>query len=335
MVESGSRRVVNSKPPCRFFQEGRCANPACTFRHVPHTDTDPASGRPTCGASAGTHAGSRRVVRGAPLVAGSVEGLLGGGEADRAAGQPAETGRAAAADAKPARARASIAPIVALAGLDVASAAMAQIAGRQVLQPRASARGGAAAGARADLDASDPTATAAPCRFFCRTGSCERGDGCKYAHDADRVALCRAFLAGKCAAREGAARGRVAGEGVCLLSHDATPERTPACSFFLRGMCADPSCLYAHVAVSRSAPPCADFAHGYCARGLRCTDQHLLACEDWASSGTCARGDECPLRRTHRLPDAGARKRARVAPGPRPQACEPPSALGGEAGVHP
>ncbi|KAG8471065.1 hypothetical protein KFE25_009486 [Diacronema lutheri] len=282
MVESGSRRVVNSKPPCRFFQEGRCANPACTFRHVPHTDTDPASGRPTCGASAGTHAGSRRVVRGAPLVAGSVEGLLGGGEADRAAGQPAETGRAAAADAKPARARASIAPIVALAGLDVASAAMAQIAGRQVLQPRASARGGAAAGARADLDASDPTATAAPCRFFCRTGSCERGDGCKYAHDADRVALCRAFLAG-----------------------------------------------------NRSAPPCADFAHGYCARGLRCTDQHLLACEDWASSGTCARGDECPLRRTHRLPDAGARKRARVAPGPRPQACEPPSALGGEAGVHP
>jgi hypothetical protein len=182
---------------------------------------------------------------------------------------------------------------------------MARIAGRQVLQHRGPAQGPA----RAELRAGDPT----PCRFFTRTGACDRGAACKYAHDTDRVAVCRAFLAKKCDSAEGAGRGRTPGAGVCLLSHDLAAERTPVCTFFLRGLCADDQCVFAHVAVSRAAPPCADFADGYCARGLACEEQHLLACDEWATRGICPRGAACPLRRTHRSPTVGggATKRAR------------------------
>lgn len=299
------RQVVGRpRPACRFFQEGRCANPACTFRHVHLADARPRGSGPErrCGSPASAQAASRRVVAGSAPPDATVEL-----EAGAAPPEPPPRPPAAALARVPAPSM-GMAPIVALAGLDVASAAMAHIAGRSVLQPRASARG-SAAGPNAQPEAGG--APAAPCRFFCRTGACERGAGCKYAHDADRMALCRAFLAGKCAAREGAGRGRAAGAGgVCLLSHDATPERTPACSFFLRGLCADPQCVYVHVAVSRSAPPCADFALGYCSRGLSCVNQHLFACEDWASSGSCPRADGCPLRRTHTAPAVGA-KRAR------------------------
>mmetsp|Transcript_45078 Transcript_45078/g.111747 ORF Transcript_45078/g.111747 Transcript_45078/m.111747 type:complete len:299 (+) Transcript_45078:77-973(+) len=268
-------------PLCRFFQLGRCDNERCSFRH----ESAPPS-------SAFSQADSQRQVArpSAQLAAASVS-------LDERVPSPKRVKPDPSGTAAAPRNRASMAPFVAIAGLDVASAAMAHIAGRQVLQPGTSARpNGSESG---------------PCKFFCRTGACDRGDGCKYAHDADKIALCRAFLAGRCPASEGAARGRrVPGPGVCLLSHELTPERTPVCTYFLRGLCTDDACVYAHVAVSRSAPPCADFACGYCARGSGCQDQHLLACDEWASTGQCTR-DDCPLRHTHRT---GAPKKRAVGP---------------------
>jgi hypothetical protein len=301
-----SRRVVGHAKPCHFFQQGRCTNPNCGFRHVPPAlvQLDPDASGSNATAELRIAADARRVVAcpgggapsapRAPGVCGSEAG--GGAGGDASVLIPAPTPRCRAA---------SLAPIVAVAGIDVATAAMAHIAGRQVLQHRGPAHGPA----RDEMAAGEP----GPCCFFTRTGACDRGAACKYAHDPDRVAVCRAFLAKKCDAAEGAGRGRTPGAGVCLLSHELSAERTPVCSFFLRGLCADAQCVYAHVAVSRAAPPCADFAYGYCARGLACKEQHLLACDEWATRAMCPRGDECPLRHTHRSQAVGGvAKRARL-----------------------
>ena len=85
-----------------------------------------------------------------------------------------------------------------------------------------------------------------------------------------------------------------AGES-CDLSHNATPERAPACLHFLRGKCTNSSCRYTHVRVNPSAPVCRDFAIlGYCAKGSCCDERHVHECPNYAESGIC-RNKKCRL----------------------------------------
>lgn len=209
--------------------------------------------------------------------------VAGKATAPRAPSSRAPPAQAPRANAVP---QTAMAPLVKLAGERVAAAAMGHIAGRTVLDPQ-----------EARATAARPNE---PCRFFMRTGTCERGDACKYVHDPTRVALCRAFLRGACPHARGAGSSDADAEGtVCPLSHERTPERTPTCVFFMRGLCTDSACAYAHVAVSRAAPLCANFCEGFCARGEACTSKHLLVCDEWVASGTCPRGELCLLKHTH------------------------------------
>ncbi|WEW59322.1 hypothetical protein PRK78_004791 [Emydomyces testavorans] len=116
-------------------------------------------------------------------------------------------------------------------------------------------------------------------------GSCYKGPKCPYIHDPNKVAICKEFLqTGKCSA--GAA---------CDLSHEPSPERSPACMHFLRGRCSNPECRYAHVRVTPGAPVCRGFAIlGYCSKGAACQDRHVNECPDYANTGKCGKL-KCPL----------------------------------------
>src|SRR5438034_709870 len=109
-------------------------------------------------------------------------------------------------------------------------------------------------------------------------GSCHKVTSCPYIHDADKVAICKEFLqTGKC------------GAGLaCDLSHDPSPERSPACLHFLRGRCSNPSCRYTHIRVTPGAPVCRDFAIlGFCSKGAGCDQRHVHECPDYANTGNC------------------------------------------------
>ena len=72
------------------------------------------------------------------------------------------------------------------------------------------------------------------CLYFCHLGRCAR-EKCPYLHDPSRVAVCRAFLLGTCAAGE-----------ACPLVHDRSlpPDRVPVCTHFLAGNCTRDECPY-------------------------------------------------------------------------------------------
>ena len=120
------------------------------------------------------------------------------------------------------------------------------------------------------------------------TGSCAQGPRCRYVHDPHKVAICKDFLQqGECAHGDN-----------CDLSHDAVPERTPACLHFARDSCTKPDCKYAHVKVSPAAPVCRDFGfYGYCAKGASCPDRHVFECPDFSNTGVCkSKGCKLPHR---------------------------------------
>ena len=112
---------------------------------------------------------------------------------------------------------------------------------------------------------------ARPCAAFTRRGFCpgERSGECKLLHDRGRVAVCRAWLAGRCARGE-----------ACLLSHEPTPQRMPDCVHFLCGACASEDCLFRHVNVGKGAAPCAAFRLGYCDKGNECPFAHALESQE-------------------------------------------------------
>ncbi|GAB7342589.1 hypothetical protein MBLNU457_g0762t1 [Dothideomycetes sp. NU457] len=116
--------------------------------------------------------------------------------------------------------------------------------------------------------------------------TCPQGNRCRFAHDINKLAICKDFLRhGECAA----------GEEACNLSHDPTPNRVPTCTHFIRGNCTKSDCRYAHLHVSPSAPVCRDFATlGYCDKGGHCTERHVTECPDYTNTGTC-RNTKCRL----------------------------------------
>jgi len=117
-------------------------------------------------------------------------------------------------------------------------------------------------------------------------GTCPHGNRCRFAHDINKLAICKDYLRhGECAA----------GEEACNLSHDPIPNRVPTCTHFIRGNCTKSDCRYAHLHVSPSAPVCRDFATlGYCEKGGHCTERHVTECPDYTNTGTC-RNAKCRL----------------------------------------
>lgn len=84
----------------------------------------------------------------------------------------------------------------------------------------------------------------------------------------------------------------------CDLSHELTPQRTPACLHFARGNCSNPICSYTHVRVSPAAPVCRAFGiYGYCEKGLTCEERHVHECPDFSNTGICnTKGCKLPHR---------------------------------------
>lgn len=110
-------------------------------------------------------------------------------------------------------------------------------------------------------------------------GTCPRGPTCKFAHDPEKVAMCKTFLkTGQCPA------------GIdCDQSHSPTYSRVPSCTHFLRGNCTNDACRYPHVNVSPTASVCRPFATlGYCANE-HCDKRHVFECPDYANHGHCAK----------------------------------------------
>ena len=104
------------------------------------------------------------------------------------------------------------------------------------------------------------------CMHFCRTGRCKHGSECKYVHDRDKVALCRAFLRHECPldANE------------CDLSHELDPDRMPECGLFLRNLCVNPGCRYLHIKKAQDAADCDDFRRSWCHLGMNCPKRHYI-----------------------------------------------------------
>ncbi|KAK3330813.1 hypothetical protein B0H66DRAFT_544950 [Apodospora peruviana] len=120
------------------------------------------------------------------------------------------------------------------------------------------------------------------------TGSCTKGPRCRYMHIPEKVAVCKDFLQqGEC----------LAGDN-CDLSHELTPERTPACLHFAKDNCTKPNCRYAHVKAAPAAQVCRSFGlYGYCEKGADCTDRHVFECPDFSNTGVCkSKGCKLPHR---------------------------------------
>jgi len=120
------------------------------------------------------------------------------------------------------------------------------------------------------------------CRYFNLYGKCSK-PLCPYIHDPDKVAVCRAFLQGKCIAVK------------CPLLHKIDQDKMPTCYHFLRGSCSHEKCPYSHVNVNRKAMVCPAFLDGYCPDGASCTKKHVLSlsCPDYVKGGKSPRGENC------------------------------------------
>lgn len=121
-------------------------------------------------------------------------------------------------------------------------------------------------------------------------GTCPFGPKCHFAHDPQKVAICKPFLrTGSCPNGE-----------YCDLSHSLTSHRVPACLHFQKDACNNESCRYPHVRTTPGAAVCRPFAIlGYCDNGTSCDKRHVFECPDYANTGTCPKLAKCPL--THVL----------------------------------
>ncbi|KAK6462407.1 hypothetical protein DFJ63DRAFT_154413 [Scheffersomyces coipomensis] len=129
-----------------------------------------------------------------------------------------------------------------------------------------------------------------PCRYFTRTGICQKGSHCKYTHDRSKIKICNQYLIDKCFNKN------------CLLSHSCNEFNTPWCKYFLENKCKNSNCKFLHHKPPRYDDSsveiwvCRPFAvGGWCDRGTRCPFLHLLNCPDFEEDGVCHRGKSCEL----------------------------------------
>ncbi|EJT45238.1 hypothetical protein A1Q1_06376 [Trichosporon asahii var. asahii CBS 2479] len=155
-----------------------------------------------------------------------------------------------------------------------------------------------------------------PCRYYTKTGRCERALTCPYQHIPDRLAICHQFLKGTCQLGDN-----------CPLSHTPSAHNTPSCSRFqATSSCyKGDKCLYPHVRVADDAPVCEAFAReGWCDTPAgTCPELHIWECPEWHAKGTCSRGRKCGLR--HVLRAEKTKTKGASAP-------EPPTATAGAEG---
>ncbi|KAK3668702.1 hypothetical protein LTR22_000590 [Elasticomyces elasticus] len=112
-----------------------------------------------------------------------------------------------------------------------------------------------------------------------QSGICAYGPQCHFAHDPEKVAICKDFLrTGTCVLDDN-----------CDMSHEMSYHRVSACHHFLRGNCTNTACRYPHVKVSPNALVCRAFATlGFCAKGPDCAKRHVVECPDYANNAFCA-----------------------------------------------
>ncbi|KAI8630527.1 hypothetical protein F5Y19DRAFT_49241 [Xylariaceae sp. FL1651] len=116
------------------------------------------------------------------------------------------------------------------------------------------------------------------CKAFSWTGTCPKGPGCRYIHDASKTAICRNWLL----------KGDCPKGDSCDLAHEITEERTPLCMHFANGKCNNPSCSYIHAEHSPTDPVCRAFGiYGYCDQGAQCPARHVFECPDFSNKGVC------------------------------------------------
>lgn len=137
------------------------------------------------------------------------------------------------------------------------------------------------------------------CQYFTKTGnyhivkrqltsgSCSKGQSCRYIHDPDKLALCPAYIKDTCPLPP----------DHCSLSHTPNSHRSPTCLHFNRGHCGkDTACRYAHIKTNPTASVCSDFAIlGYCDLGDKCDQRHVFECPDFNEHGECPRLGKCKL----------------------------------------
>lgn len=137
-----------------------------------------------------------------------------------------------------------------------------------------------------------------PCRFYTKTGRCNRALSCPYAHDPGRLSVCPRFLRGSC---------QHTGD-TCALSHLPTAHNTPSCVHFqASSTCRNgQKCLYPHVRVSVDAPVCEEFARdGWCpADPGTCPRLHAWECQEYREKGVCSKDGKCGLRHILRAEQA-------------------------------
>ena len=135
----------------------------------------------------------------------------------------------------------------------------------------------------------NPLASSFPPMSNMITGKCSRFR-CPDVHDVNKLALCKRFLY----------KNVCTEDTLCSLSHDATPNNTPHCLYYLKNRCTKSPCMFPHVDIDRNAPVCGSFGRlGYCGSGEACPHLHVYECPDFANNGFCDAGESCPLRHVH------------------------------------
>lgn len=95
-----------------------------------------------------------------------------------------------------------------------------------------------------------------PCPVFRRLGKClafTRGR-CPKLHDLNYVDICSGVLR----------KGGCTKMG-CLMSHELSLSKMPACKYFLQGCCVNDNCPYLHHKLNENAALCPEFLKGFCA----------------------------------------------------------------------
>ncbi|WOO80996.1 Zinc finger CCCH domain-containing protein 3 [Vanrija pseudolonga] len=155
-----------------------------------------------------------------------------------------------------------------------------------------------------------------PCRYWTKTGRCERALTCPYKHTPGRIAICPAFMYDKCD------RGNN-----CPLSHTPSAHNAPSCARFqATSTCyKGDKCKFPHVRVADDAPVCEAFAReGWCDEEAgTCPELHIWECPEFHDKGTCSRGARCGLR--HILRAEKAKKTAAAVAAAAPAAARPTS----------